>query len=191
MSLEGVVILNLGCGYIENGVVISVSHKNPSESCLSAKSKSISRHANQPLNYSATMPSPLPQPLKIIAISHHANYAHYAHQQSCQFSYHAYQPLCLPAIWSVFATFKPFSFFSVAKVTLELKMSVCTSVCLRNPSASEKQANLPLCLSIDLSDPYQLSCQSSIMAICHPASPPSPWQLLCQSSINPISHCDL
>ena len=29
MSSEGVVILNLRCGYIENGVVISVCHINP------------------------------------------------------------------------------------------------------------------------------------------------------------------
>ena len=32
MSLEGVVILNLGCGYIENGVVICVRYRNPSAS---------------------------------------------------------------------------------------------------------------------------------------------------------------
>ena len=53
MSLEGVVILNLRCGYIENGVVIlksiSVRHQNPSAS---------QNHAYQPnLSLSAIMPS--------------------------------------------------------------------------------------------------------------------------------------
>ena len=68
--------------------------------------------------------------------------------------------------------------FSVAKATLESLMSlegvvilnlgcgyiekgVVISVWNQNPSASQNQANLPLCLTIDLSDTYQPSCQSA------------------------------
>ena len=41
--------------------------------------------------------------------------------------------------------------------------NVHLSVHHKNPSASQNQAYLPLCLSIDLSDTYQPSCQSAFM----------------------------
>ena len=90
--------------------------------------------------------------------------SHHAHQQSCQFSYHAppqsfghhaYQPSDL-----FLQLLSLLALFSVVKVTLELQMSICH----RNPSASQNQVNMPLCLSlsIDLLIPishyiYQLS----------------------------------
>ena len=49
--------------------------------------------------------------------------------------------------------------------------NVRQSVSHKNPSASQNQAYLPLCLSIDLSDTYQPSCQIAIMPISHHAPP--------------------
>ena len=47
--------------------------------------------------------------------------------------------------------------FSVMKVTLQSQMSVCLSVCHRNPSAFQNPAYLLLSLSLDLSDLWDLS----------------------------------
>ena len=94
LSLEGVVILILGCGYIENGVVTSVSHKNPSASQNHVYPPNLSLSvANQSSYYWATMPPPhqLGQ-LAIIPVSH--NYA--------------YWQLYVSAICPAFATSKPF-----------------------------------------------------------------------------------
>ena len=122
LSLEGVVILILGCGYIENGVVTSVSHKNPSASQNHVYPPNLSLSvANQSSYYWATMPPP----------SASQNYK--------------YWPSCLSAMFlqllSLLAT------FLFAKVTLELSMSICTSICHRNRSASQNQVNLHLYLS--------------------------------------------
>ena len=58
MSSEGVVILNLGCGYIENGVVISVCHRNPSAS-LNCSYRPSSLSTIKPINHQAYRPSSL------------------------------------------------------------------------------------------------------------------------------------
>ena len=88
------------------------------------------------------------------------------------------------------------------------RIAKCLSVSHKNPSASQNQAYLPLCLSIDLSAimlppppstimsisiyAYQPSCQSTIMPISHHACPPSlrnyAQQPSWQSAIIPISH---
>ena len=72
-------------------------------------------------------------------------------------------------------------------------MSVCLSVRNQNPSASQNQAYLPLCLSIDLSDTYQPSCQSAIMPISHHPPPLSHYAnqrlfLFLSATIMPVGH---
>ena len=114
------------------------------------------------------------QPLRIMSIrqisayqlpiSHHTTGPPCPPAPSASQNY-KYWPSCISAMFlqllSLLAT------FLFAKMTLELSMSICTSICHRNRSASQNQVKLHLYLSAILPIIYHAN-----LPICHPAPLP-------------------
>ena len=153
MSSEGVVILNLRCGYIENGVVISVSHKNPSASQNHAYQPNLSQSIVMPISHRTTHP-PFPPSLPPSA------FQNYNYQPSCPL----YPSTILPIQLSCTPPIQP--------------VSNCQSSCQSDSillSHHGLPCPLPQPLKIIIISPhaYQPSCPSTIMPIQLSCPPPS------------------